>query len=182
MVFSKPCDACGGAGRRMWQRCAVCVGEGRAVRSESVTIPIPAGVADGARIRLREQGHAGRNGGAPGDLSVAITVQPHPIFRRDGDDLTAVLPVGVHEAALGARIDVPTLDAPAKLRIPPGTQGGERLRIPGAGVANAAGGRGDLVFEVRLVLPASLDDRSKELLREFGDRNARSVRAGLAEG
>jgi molecular chaperone DnaJ len=179
MVFSKPCEACGGAGSRTWQRCVVCVGEGRTVRSESVTIPVPAGVVDGARLRLREFGHAGRHGGATGDLSVTVTVQPHAIFTRRGDDLVAVLPVAVHEAALGARIDVPMLEGTAKLRIPAGTQAGQHLRIQGAGLPNPSGGRGDVVFEVRLVLPSALDERSLDLMREFGERNAQDVRAML---
>ena len=181
MVFSKPCDACGGAGSRTWQRCVVCVGEGRTVRSESLTIPVPPGIENGARLRFRELGHAGRHGGPAGDLSVTAAVQPHRIFARHGDDLVAVLPVAVHEAALGARIDVPMLEGTAKLRIPAGTQAGQRLSIPGAGLPNASGGRGDVVFEVRLVLPSALDERSLELMREFGERNARNVRNGLTE-
>jgi molecular chaperone DnaJ len=181
MVFSKPCDACGGAGNRTWQRCVVCVGEGRTVRSESLTIPIPAGIVDGARLRFRELGHAGRHGGSTGDLSVTVTVQPHGIFARRGDDLVAVLPVAVHEAALGARIDVPMLEGTTKLRIPAGTHAGQHLRIPGAGLPNPSGGRGDVVFEVRLVLPSALDERSLELMREFGERNAQNVRERLTE-
>ena len=181
MVFSKPCDACNGAGSRTWQRCVVCVGEGRTVRSESLTIPVPAGIEDGARLRFRELGHAGRHGGSTGDLAVTVTVQPHRIFARQGDDLVAVLPVAVHEAALGARIDVPMLEGTAKLRIPAGTQAGQHLRIPGAGLPNPSGGRGDVVFEVRLVLPSGLDERSLDLMREFGERNAQNVRERLTE-
>lgn len=179
MVFAKPCSACGGAGRRTWQRCVVCSGEGRTVRSETLTVPVPAGVADGSRLRLRDHGHAGRHGGPAGDLSVTVQVQPHPFFTRHGDDLVGVLPVAVHEAALGARVEVPTLDGTMKLRVPPGTQGGQRLRVMGAGVPTPSGGRGDVIFEVRLVLPAALDERSRELMREFGERNAADVRTAL---
>jgi molecular chaperone DnaJ len=181
MVLAKPCASCGGAGRRTWQRCVVCSGEGRTVRSETLTVAVPAGVADGSRLRLREYGHAGRHGGPAGDLSVTVHVQPHPLFTRRGDDLVAVLPVAVHEAALGARVDVPTLDGSVKLRIPPGTQAGERLRVTGAGVPTPSGGRGDVIFEVRLVLPATLDERSRELMREFGERNPADVRAALPQ-
>jgi molecular chaperone DnaJ len=179
MVFAKPCAACGGAGRRTWQRCVVCSGDGRTVRSETLTVGVPAGVADGSRLRLREYGHAGRHGGPAGDLSVTVQVEPHPLFTRHGDDLVGVLPVAVHEAALGARVDVPALDGTVKLRIPPGTQAGQRLRVAGVGVPTPAGGRGDLIFEVQLVLPAALDERSRELMREFGERNADDVRAAL---
>lgn len=182
MVLSRPCPACGGAGRRTWQRCSVCAGDGRSVRSETVTVIVSPGVADGSRLRLREFGHAGRHGGPAGDLLVTVHVQPHPFFTRHGDDLVAVLPVAVHEAALGARIDVPTLDGPVRLRVPPGTQAGHRLRLSGAGVPTPAGGRGDVIYEVQLVLPTSLDERSRDLMREFGERNAQDVRAGLIPG
>jgi molecular chaperone DnaJ len=159
----------------------VCSGDGRTVRSETLTVAVPAGVADGSRLRLRDHGHAGRHGGPAGDLSVIVQVQPHPLFTRRGDDLVGVLPVAVHEAALGARVDVPTLDGAVKLRIPPGTQAGQRLRVIGAGVPRPAGGRGDVIFEVKLVLPAMLDERSRELMREFGERNADDVRAALEQ-
>jgi molecular chaperone DnaJ len=181
MVFEKSCPACTGTGRHAWQRCAVCAGQGRVVRSEALSVGIAPGVTDGSRLRLPERGHAGLAGGRNGDLYVTVHVQPHPVFRREGDDLVCVLPVAVHEAVLGARVPVPSLDSgePAKLRIPAGTQGGERLRLEGRGLPNAAGARGDLVFEVRLVLPESLDERSKELMRTFGELNAQDVRAEL---
>jgi molecular chaperone DnaJ len=122
----------------------------------------------------------GRNGGEPGDLYVDITVQPHPLFVRDGDDLHVTVPVAVHEAALGARIDVPSVDGPARVRIPPGTQAGQRFRVRERGAPSPRDGRrGDLVVEVHLVLPKLLDERSKELLREFGRINGDDVRAGL---
>jgi molecular chaperone DnaJ len=137
-------------------------------------------VADGARLRVAGLGHAGRRGGGSGDLHLTIQVEPHPVFSRHGDDLHVVLPVAVHEAALGARVDVPSLDQPVRLRIPPGTQSGQRFRLRERGVASARDGRrGDLVVEVRLVLPHLLDERSKELLREFGRLNPDDVRRDL---
>jgi molecular chaperone DnaJ len=108
-------------------------------------------------------------------------VQPHPVFRRDGDDLHAVVPLAVHEAALGTRVDVPTLEGTARLRVPPGTQSGQRFRMRDRGVLSASGRRGDLIIEVRLVLPKLLDERSKELLREFGRINNQDVRQELTE-
>jgi molecular chaperone DnaJ len=179
MVFSKGCAACGATGRQTTQRCAVCHGLGRAVRSDAVKVQIPPGITDGGRLRVLEKGHAGRHGGRPGDVYVTVHVQTHPVFRRDGDDLFCVLPVALHEAVLGARIDVPALDGPVKLRIPPDTQAGQRLRVGGRGIPNAAGGRGDLVLEVKLVLPERLDERSKALLREFGQINNEDVRKGF---
>lgn len=176
MVLSKPCAACGGAGRQTRRRCVVCAGQGRAVRSEAVSVAVPPGIVDGSRLRVHGMGHAGRHGGRTGDVYVTVHVQPHPIFRRFADDLYCELPVAVHEAVLGARIDVPLLEGFSKLRIPAGTQGGQQLRLVGQGLPTAAGGRGDVVFEVKLVLPQTLDERSTELMREFGQRNGGDVR------
>jgi len=133
-----------------------------------VPVPIPPGVHDGARLRVAGRGHAGRSGGRNGDLYVTIHVPPHDVFRRDGDDLHIVAPLGVHEAVLGGRIEVPSLEGPVRLRIPPGTQGGQRFRLRDRGVPNANGARGDLLVEVRIVLPQLIDERGKELMREFG--------------
>jgi len=173
MVFSKPCAYCAGSGRQQEAVCPACAGQQVQMQSESLTINIPAGLADDARIRVPGKGHVGRNSGEPGDLYIAIRVEPHPFFKREGDDLHIVVPVAVHEAALGAKIDVPALEGPARLRIPPGTQSGQRFRLRERGVPSPRDGRrGDLVVEVRLVLPRLLDERSKELLREFGKINA----------
>jgi molecular chaperone DnaJ len=176
MVFAKPCAACGGAGRQTRVGCAVCAGQGRTVRSEAMDVPVPPGIADGGRFRLQGLGHAGRHGGEPGDLYVIVQVQPHPLFTRQGDDLLSELPVAVHEAVLGARVEVPTLSGTVRLRIPPGTQSGARLRVAGQGMPTLSGGRGDLLFDVRLVLPRNLDERSRELMREFGERHGADVR------
>ncbi len=177
MVFSKPCAHCGGTGRQAQtgarpaaERRSRCAPRRSASRCR-------AGLADGARVRVPGKGHAGRNGGEPGDLYITVRVEPHPLFRREGDDLHLVVPVAVHEAALGAKVDVPSLDGRARLRVPPGTQSGQRFRLRERGVPSARDGRrGDLVVEVRLVLPRVLDERSKELLREFGQLNAEDVR------
>ncbi len=180
MVFSKPCPGCGGAGRQTVQRCGACNGAGRTVRGEAVAIVVTPGTADGARVRVPELGHAGSHGGRTGDLYVTVNVRPHPFFRREGDTLACVVPVAVHEAVLGARIDVPTFGGSVKLRVPPGTQNGQRFRLAGRGVATQSGSRGDLVVEVRIVLPERVDERSKELMREFGQRNQADVRKDLA--
>ena len=180
MVFSKTCTACGGTGRQQQQPCAACGTSGVTVRAESVSIRIPAGVADGARVRVPEKGHAGRRGGRPGDLYITVHVRPHPLFAREGDDVRIVVPVAVHEAALGAKIDVPAPDGRARVRIPPGTQSGQRFRVRGRGAPSPHSGRpGDLVVEVRLVLPRIVDERSKELMREFGRLNSEDVRKDL---
>ena len=126
---------------------------------------------------MAEKGHAGPHGAPAGDLYVTVHVAPHERFRREGDDVLFTLPVAVHEAALGARVEIPSLEGPVRVRIPPGTQSGQRLRLRGHGVPSSRDGRrGDLVVEVRVMLPRLLDERSKELLREFGQINGESVR------
>jgi molecular chaperone DnaJ len=179
MVFAKSCAACGGTGRQRFQLCEVCAAHGRLVRSEPVPVHVPAGVHDGARLRVAERGHTGVRGGRTGDLYIDVHVQPHPLVRREGDDFFIVVPVAVHEAVLGARIDLPTLDGGVRLRIPPGTQGGQRFRMSGRGAPTPSGSRGDLIVEVKLVLPVVADERSKELMREFGRLNGEDVRRDL---
>ena len=177
MVFSRSCTSCGGTGHQIPRPCEPCSGTGLETRSETVTARVPAGVADGDRLRVPEKGHAGIRGGQPGDLYVTVKVGPHPVFRRDADDLLMVVPIGVHEAALGARIAVRTLEGEARLRVPPGTQSGQRFRLRERGAPSTrTGRRGDLVVEVRIMLPKVLDERSKELLREFGRLNGEGVR------
>ena len=162
--------------------CDACGGQGVEAKTESLNTRVPAGIADGARVRVAGMGHAGVRGAAPGDLYVEIEVRADARFRRVGDDLLMVVPVAVHEAALGARIELSTPDGPARLRIPPGTQSGQRFRLRERGAPSVRGGaRGDLVIEVRLMLPPVLDERSKELLREFGRINGDSVRPGPPE-
>ncbi len=173
MVFAQSCPQCRGAGWQADVECPACAGQQTRLRTETLTITVPAGLADGARIRIPSGGHAGKYGGVHGDLFVTVQVAAHPLFRREGDDLHLVVPIAIHEAALGARIDVPTLDGVARVRVPPGTQSSQRFRLRERGVPSAREGRaGDLVVEVRLVLPKVLDERSKELLREFGTIHA----------
>ena len=179
MVFAKSCAACGGTGRQRFQRCEVCGAQGRLVRSEPVPVRLPAGVSSGTQLRIPERGHAGTRGGRNGDLYVNVDVEPHPLLSREGDDLFIVVPVAVHEAVLGARIDVPTLDGGVKLKIPPGTQAGQRFKVSGRGAPTPSGLRGDLIVEVKLVLPVVADERSKELMREFARLNDENVRRDL---
>lgn len=180
MVFSRSCGACGGTGQQRPRPCHTCNGVGQVTRPESVTVLIPPGIAKGDRVRVPGKGNAGLRGGPTGDLYVAVQVASHPLFRREGDDVHVVVPISIDEAALGARIEVPSPEGGAKVRVPPGTQSGQRFRLRERGAAPARGGRrGDLVVEVRLMLPTLLDERSKELLREFGRINGESVRRHL---
>lgn len=183
MVFSKPCDACAGSGRQRRRPCAACAAAGTAAVTEAITVQVPAGIADGARLRVPEKGHAGARGGPPGDLYITAAVEPHRLFRRDGGNLTLEVPLGVHEAALGADIRIPTIDGFTTLRVPAGTQAGERLRLPGLGVpARGGGARGDLIVEIRIVVPKLRDRRSRELLVEFGRINPADARGGRFGG
>ena len=180
MVFSRRCGQCGGTGRRRHRSCGVCRTEGVVSRTEAVAFRIPAGVSDGARIRVPGKGSTGGRGGTTGDLYVSVAVDPHPLFRREGDDLHLVVPVAVHEAALGARVEVPTIGGSARVRIPPGTQSGQRFRLRGRGAPSPRGGQpGDLMVEVRIVLPRVLDERSKHLMRELRRIHTEDVRVGL---
>ena len=182
MIFSKTCPACSGSGQQRPRLCEPCSGTGYETRAESVPVRIPAGIADGERVRLAGKGNAGVRGGQPGDLYITVHVLPHTVYRREGDDLHMVIPIAIHEAALGARVEIPTPDGPAKLRVPPGTQSGQRFRLRERGAPSTRDGRrGDLVVEVRLMLPRLLDERSKELLREFGKINGENIRESLEE-
>ena len=180
MVFSRRCAECGGTGRRRHRPCGVCGAEGVLSRIEAVPVPVPAGVTGGARLRVPGGGNAGRRGGPTGDLYVTVSVDPHPLFRREGDDLHLVLPIAVHEAALGARVEVPTIGERARMRIPPGAQSGQRFRLRDRGAPSpGTGAPGDLIVEVRIVLPRVLDERSKALMRQLAANSTEDVRAGL---
>jgi molecular chaperone DnaJ len=162
------------------QACRTCAGAGTQARAEVITLVVPPGIEDGARLAVPGRGHAGARGGPAGDLYVTVEVGRHAFLRREGRDLHLTLPLAVHEAALGAKVMVPTLDDPVPLRIPPGTRAGQRLRVRGRGVpAVNDEAAGDLFAEVSLVLPAVRDERSKALLREFGELNQEDVRAHL---
>ena len=177
MVFSRACTGCGGTGQQTPRACEPCAGSGQETRSERVMARIPPGVADGDRLRIPYKGNAGMHGGTAGDLYITVRVAPHTEFRREGDDLHMVVFIAVHEAALGAKIAIRTLDGQAKLRVPPGTQSGQRFRLREHGAPSTrTGQRGDLIVETRIMLPKLLDERSKELLREFGRLNGENVR------
>ena len=180
MVFSRTCERCDGTGTGGTEPCRACRGAGIGTRTEVVSVPVPAGTESGARLAVPGRGHAGTAGRPPGDLYVTVEVADHPYFRRRDRDVHVVLPVAVHEAALGAILDVPTPWGDLRMRIPAGTPSGALLRLRDHGVGAAArasrGGRaglpaGDLVVEVQITLPAALDERSRDLLREFGARN-----------
>ncbi len=160
--FSEVCPVCGGRGQVIRTPCPTCHGRGVEGRTREVKVRVPAGVADGQRIRVKGRGAAGANGGPPGDLYVVVHVQPHALFGRSGDDLTLRLPVTFAEAALGANVKVPTLDGQVTVRIPPGTPSGKTLRVRGRGVSGSNGKRtGDLLVTVDVQVPQELDDQQR---------------------
>ena len=180
MKFNIQCPRCGGTGR-LQNACPTCHGEGTVSRQDTVEFRIKPGTRDGQRIRLAGKGNAGVNGGLAGDLFLIIKIGAHPIFTRSGDDIQITAPVTVAEAALGAKIEVPTVDGRAQLRIPPGTQSGQKLRMREKGVVSAANEekRGDEIVTVQVMVPQVKDERSKEILREFAKLNPQDPREAL---
>ena len=180
MVFSKTCEHCSGSGRQRERPCTVCSAQGTATVTEDITIQVPAGVTDGARMRVARKGNTGRRGARVGDLYITASVAPHRLFGRQGDDLTLEVPIGIHEAALGATVTIPIVEGTTRLKVPPGTQSGQQFRLRELGAPSPrTGKRGDLLVGVRIVLPRLEDERSRELLREFGRINAADIRRGL---
>lgn len=179
MKFSLTCPRCGGQGR-LRNECAACRGEGRLPRIETVEARIPQGVQAGARLRLPGKGNAGTAGAPAGDLYITIRVAPHPFFQRDGDNILIQVPITVAEASLGAKIEVPTIDGRALLKIPMGTQNGQRFRLREKGVLNTRKGlRADQIVEVAVQAVKVRDERTKELLRELAALNPEDPRAEM---
>lgn len=172
MRFNVTCPRCQGKGRLI-QACTACRGEGRRADTEQLDVRIPAGVQDGFRVRVPGKGNVGRRSTHAGDLYIITKVAGHPFFERHGDDIHTIVPISVSEAALGAKIEVPTIDdGRATLRIPPGTVSSQRFRIRERGVQSARSvQRGDQYVEVRIVAPKVADERSKEILRELARLN-----------
>ncbi|TDE40630.1 molecular chaperone DnaJ [Nonomuraea mesophila] len=172
-AFSEPCRDCKGRGLIVDDPCPVCEGSGRAKSTRTIQARIPAGVADGQRVKLKGKGAPGENGGPAGDLYIQTHVKPHAVFGRSGDNLTITVPVTFTEAALGAEIKVPILKGmPVTLRIPAGTPNGRTFRVRGRGITRKDGTKGDLLATVEVVVPKTLDDKSRELLTEFNTANA----------
>jgi molecular chaperone DnaJ len=179
MKFSLGCPRCGGSGR-LKNACPVCHGDGRQGGTEPVEVRIPAGVPSGSRLRVAGKGNAGTLGAPAGDLYITVRVEPHAFFRRDGDVIEIQVPVTVSEAALGAKIEVPTIDGRALLKIPQGTQNGQKFRLREKGVENTRkGSRGDQIVEVVIQAPRANDERVREILRELARLNPEDPRAEI---
>ena len=165
-----PCRKCGGTGRLIHQPCFDCRGSGAVRKRRTIKVNIPAGIDHGQTISLRGQGGAGKNGGPAGDLLITVMVQPHEIFRRDGVDVFCEAPITFTQAALGAELEIPTIDGKVKYSIPEGTQTGTVFRLKGKGVPVLNGrGRGDQYVTVVIETPRSLNKEQKEALRRFSE-------------
>lgn len=179
MKFTLTCPRCDGKGR-LKNVCPTCHGDGRVAKAETVDVRIPQGVPSGARLRVAGKGNSGVLGGPPGDLYITVRVDPHPFFRRDGDDILIQVPVTVTEAGLGAKIEVPTIDGRALLKVPQGTRNGQRFRLREKGVVNTRKGtRGDQIVEVEIQAPQVHDERTKEILRELAHLNPEDPRQDM---
>src|SRR5882762_4981392 len=175
--FAQECPDCSGTGRRR-SPCSLCHGKGVVPKTETVKVRIPAGVETGSRVRIPGKGQGGRLGAPPGDLHIITNVGPHKYFTRKGDNIYVTVPITVPEAALGAKIEVPTVEGKAQLRIPPGTQSGQkfRLRQRGAPSLRDPNARGDQFVEVQVALPKVISEETKELLRQYAKMNSENPR------
>ncbi len=179
MRFNLTCPRCGGSGK-LRNACPTCGGDGRISRTETVDVRIPPGARNGSRLRVPGKGNAGTMGAAPGDLYITTRVEEHPFFRRDGDNIEIEVPLAVWEAALGANIEVPTIDGRTLLKIPRGTKNGQRFRLREKGVLNArTNQRGDQIVEVAVQAPDPRDERTRELLREMAKLHPEDPRAEI---
>ncbi|MGA1999825.1 MAG: molecular chaperone DnaJ [Terriglobales bacterium] len=166
--IARTCSACQGRGTVITHPCRSCRGEGRQVGERTIEVKVPAGVENGTRIRYASQGEAGVHGGPAGDLYIVLRVKEHAMFEREGHDLHCAVPVSFAQAALGAELEIPTLEGPERLKVPEGTQSGTVFKIRNRGVPVLNGrGKGDLYVEVKVHTPAKLSKRQRELLEEF---------------
>jgi molecular chaperone DnaJ len=177
--FSQTCPQCGGSGRIIPTPCAQCRGKGTEVRTRNIKVKIPAGVQDGATIRIPGKGNPGRNGGAPGDLLLKVHVTPHPVFERRGNNLHVTVPISFTEAALGTTVEVPTLDGSVSIKIPTGTPNGKVFRVKGRGVKPDRGPAGDLYARAEVVVPRKVSREERKLLEQLAEMEAEDLRAHL---
>jgi molecular chaperone DnaJ len=179
MKFNLACPRCGGSGK-LRNACPTCGGEGRVARTEPVEVRIPPGARNGSRLRVPGKGNAGTQGAPPGDLYITTKVEEHAFFHRESDNIEIKVPVAVWEAALGSKIEVPTIDGRTLLKIPQGTKNGQRFRLREKGVLNLrTNQRGDQIVEVAIVAPEPRDERTKELLREMSKLHPEDPRAEM---
>jgi molecular chaperone DnaJ len=178
--MSQPCQSCGATGRKITKVCSACGGRGNILKAETVKAKIPAGVDTGSRVRLRGLGGAGEGGRPAGDLHIEITVKPHRLFKRKGEDLYLDLPVTFIEATLGAKIEVPTIDGITVMTLPPGTQGGQRFKLSGKGLPSPKTGvKGNQYVSIKIVVPRNVTNKAKEALNEIESLYRENPREGM---
>ncbi len=166
-TFKQTCPSCRGSGQRITKICPSCRGNGRILLTETINIKIPKGVEDGQRVKVRGMGEAGEYGGPPGDLYIEVRLKPHEIFKREGKDLYVEVPVTFPEAALGGRIEVPTLDGIALMNLPKGSQGGQKFKLKGKGMPTQEGGHGDLYAVIKIVVPDISTPEEEALIKKL---------------
>lgn len=174
------CDECSGTGKKITKACKTCGGRGKILSAETVNVKIPAGVDNGSRVKLKGKGNAGDRGGPSGDLYIEIALKPHPVFKRIGNDLHIDVPLTFGEAALGAKIEVPTMDGGAVMTIPPGTQGGQRFKLTGKGFPSPKTDiRGNQYVNIKIAVPKDINNRAKEVIKEVEALYKENPRRGL---
>jgi molecular chaperone DnaJ len=165
-TIGQTCRQCGGTGRKITSVCKRCSGQGVVYTADTVKVKIPAGVDTGSVVKVKGKGNAGVGGGPAGDLLIKITIRPHPYFTRKGDDITVQVPVTFGEAALGAKIEVPTIDGHAAMKLPPGTQGGQRFKLSGKGFVNPkTRQRGNQYVEIKIAVPKNIPPKAVDAIR-----------------
>ena len=167
MQMAEPCPTCGGTGLQDGKPCETCRGSGQVLKPKTIEVNIPPGVRDGSTIRLAGQGVTGSNGSEPGDLYLRVRLRPHPVFMVKGDDLEVELPIAPWEAALGARVEAPTIDGKVELKIPPGANSGQRLRLRNQGLNKRKGGRGDEYVRLKIVVPKDVSPEERRVYEEL---------------
>jgi DnaJ-class molecular chaperone len=179
LMEPSPCLTCKGSGAVRNRPCQACLGTGSHMETKTIEVKIPVGVQEGTRVRVAGKGQAGMNGGKRGDLYLHVTIAPDAIFRRQGSDLQATLPVWPWEAALGAEVMAPTLTEPVRVKIPAGSRADSKLRLRGKGLPTAAGGHGDLFLILQIVMPSSLTEEERALYEQLGRLRSGDPRADL---
>lgn len=181
--MSQACPECRGTGRKVTKACKACQGQGSVMKTETASVRIPPGADNGSTVRLRGLGNAGLGGGPPGDLRIRIRVKPHPLFERKGNDIYLKLPVTFSEAALGAKVEVPTVEgSPVMMTIPPGTQGGQRFKLKSKGFTAPSGGRGDMYVDTQIVVPRKVDSGAREAIKRLEEAYPEDPRKGMGSG
>lgn len=163
--MAQACTECVGTGKKNISICKKCAARGKILQTDTFNVKIPAGLDNGSVVKLKGKGNAGSGGGPPGDLHLEVTIKPHSIFKRKGDDIHIQLPVTFGEAALGAKLEVPTIDGMTLMKLPPGTQGGQRLKLSGRGfIAPKSKKRGDEYVEIKIIVPKNIPEKAREAI------------------